>query len=168
MQKLSQLTGAIADKTDGIWIYKMLAGIYDRFSSQIFNSGGLAIGTGSKKKVLIANTVYGVAGGVPFTNATAEVTLAGTITNALFNVFCIFVDSAGAETAAMGTEGAALINVKFPPIPTKKAMVGFVIVNPTGTGNFVGATTDLDDGTVVPNAVYVNTLNPFDPTATII
>jgi hypothetical protein len=27
-------------------------------------------------------------------------------------------------------------------------------VHPTGTGNFVGGTTALDDGTVVPNAEY--------------
>ena len=168
MEKLSQLTGPIADKADGALIYKMLAGIYDRFSSLIFNTGGLAIGTGSKKKVLIANTVYGVAGGTLFANTTEEVVLAGTVSNAAFNVFCIYLDSAGTAYAYMGTEGAALINVKFPPVQSKKAMVGFVIVNPTGTGNFVGASTDLDDATVVPNAVYVNTLAPFNPTATII
>lgn len=43
------------------------------------------------------------------------------------------------------------------------AVFGYVIINPTGTGNFVGGTTALDDGTVVPNAVYVNTPFPFLP-----
>jgi hypothetical protein len=42
-------------------------------------------------------------------------------------------------------------------------MIGFVIVNPTGTGDFVGGTTDLDDATVAPNAVYVNTPFPILP-----
>ena len=42
-----------------------------------------------------------------------------------------------------------------------------MIINPTGTGNFVGNTTALDDVTVVPNAVYVNTIGAFDPTVLI-
>ena len=45
-----------------------------------------------------------------------------------------------------------------------KALIGFVVINPTGTGNFVGGTTPLDDATVVPNAAYVNTTEGFDPT----
>jgi hypothetical protein len=42
-------------------------------------------------------------------------------------------------------------------------MIGFVIINPTGTGPFVGGTTALDDATVVPNAVFVNVTGAFDP-----
>jgi len=42
-------------------------------------------------------------------------------------------------------------------------MIGFAIINPTGTGNFVGGTTPLDDATVVPNAVYIDTPYPLDP-----
>lgn len=39
-----------------------------------------------------------------------------------------------------------------------------MIINPTGTGDFVGGTTALDDATVVPNAVYLNgNIGPFDP-----
>ena len=38
-----------------------------------------------------------------------------------------------------------------------EVVIGYVIINPTGTGNFVGGTTELDDSTVVPNAVFVNT-----------
>ncbi len=50
----------------------------------------------------------------------------------------------------------------FPTVPTNEAVLGFVEINPTGSGNFVGGTTALDDGTVVPNAVYVNTIgNPM-------
>jgi hypothetical protein len=131
----------------------------------IFNTAGLVIGSGSKKKVKVANTIYGIVNGVLFSKTTAEVTLAGTVTNAKFNVFVITAKSDGTLTATMGTEGAALINVVLPAIPANEAVVGFVIVNPTGTGNFVGATTDLDDATVVPNAVYVNTPYPFNPNA---
>ena len=74
------------------------------------------------------------------------------------------MDSAGTLTSAMGTEGATLAAVVMPPLPEKKACIGFVIINPTGTGNFVGGTTPLDDATVAPGALYVNTIGPFDPT----
>ena len=88
--------------------------------------------------------------------------LSGTVSNAAFNVFVFTVDSGGTLATYMGVEGAALINVVFPTIPIDEVVIGFVIINPTGTGDFVGGTTALDDGTVVPNAVYVNTVVPFD------
>lgn len=131
----------------------------------VLNSAGLAIGSSSKKAVKVANTIYGMLNGVLFSKASAEVALSGTVTNAKFNVFVISVQADGTLTATMGTEGATLAAVVFPTIPTDEAVVGFVIVNPTGTGNFVGATTDLDDVTVAPNAVYVNTPYPFNPNA---
>jgi hypothetical protein len=93
--------------------------------------------------------------------------LSGTVVNATFNVFCFFVDSGGTVTSAMGTAGASLAAVQFPQFPVKKTMIGFVIINPTGTGNFVGGTTALDDATVVPNAVYVSPSGGFDPACTI-
>jgi hypothetical protein len=52
----------------------------------------------------------------------------------------------------------------MPTVPVGKAQLGFVIINPTGTGPFVGGTTPLGDATVVPNAAYVNTIGPFDQT----
>jgi len=73
------------------------------------------------------------------------------------------MNTGGTVTATMGTEASTLAGVIMPALPNGDAMVGFVIVNPTGTGNFVGGTTDLDDATVVPNAVYVNTPFPFLP-----
>jgi hypothetical protein len=93
--------------------------------------------------------------------------LVGTVTNAKFNVFAFFLDEAGTLTSQMGVEAANLLSVKFPEVPAKKAMIGFVIINPTGTGDFVGGTTALDDGTVVPNAAYINTVGMVDPAATI-
>lgn len=129
----------------------------------IFNSGGLAIKAGGSALAATANAVYGMVEGVVFTKAAADMAaLSGTVTNAKFNVFVFTVDSGGNLATYMGTEGAALINVVFPTIPDDEAVIGFVIINPTGTGNFVGGTTALDDGTVVPNAVYVNTPFPFN------
>lgn len=62
----------------------------------------------------------------------------------------------------VGTEGASLGAVAFPAVADSE-VVGVVIINPTGTGNFVGGTTPPDDSTVVPNAVYVNTVGEFFP-----
>jgi hypothetical protein len=129
----------------------------------LFNTGALAIGTSSKKAVKLANTVYFMIDGVIYSKTTAETALAGTITADLFNVYLVSVNSAGTITITMGTEGATLAAVVFPAVPAGNVSLGFVIVNPTGTGNFVGGTTDLDDATVVPNAVYVNTPFPFNP-----
>lgn len=127
------------------------------------NSAGLTIGSSSKPKVKIANTTYAYVEGVVAKKTTAEIVLSGTITNAKFNVFVLSMDSSAAVTAQAGTQATTLAGVVFPTIASGNAVIGFVIVNPTGTGDFVGGTTDLDDATVVPNAVYVNTPYPFLP-----
>lgn len=121
-------------------------------------SAALAIGTSSKKKVKLVAAPYAfVNGSLVKGTINEEETIAGTITNAMFNVFVIMIDALGVVTTAAGTQGATLATVVMPTILANVAVLGFVIVNPTGTGNFVAGTTDLDDATVVPNAVYVNT-----------
>ncbi len=132
-------------------------------SAVVLNSAGLTIGSSNKPKVKIANTTYAYVEGVLVKKTTAEIVISGTITNAKFNVYVLSIDSAGTVTAQMGTEASTIGGVIFPTVTEGKAIIGFVIVNPTGTGNFVGGTTDLDDATVVPNAVYVNTPFPFLP-----
>lgn len=132
-------------------------------SAVVVNSAGLVIGSSSKPKVKIANTTYAYIEGVIVKKTTAEIVISGTITNAKFNVYVLSMNNAGTVTAQMGTEASTLGGVVFPTIADGYAVIGFVIVNPTGTGNFVGGTTDLDDATVVPNAVYVNTPYPFLP-----
>jgi hypothetical protein len=133
-------------------------------STVVLNSAGLAIGT-SKPKVLIANTVYAYIEGVLVKKTTAEIVLttANNVANAKFNVIVLTLNAAGTVTPRSGTEASTIGGVVFPTVPTAEAVVGFVIINPTGTGGFVGGTTDLDDATVVPNAVYVNTPMAFLP-----
>lgn len=145
-------------ETDRGWWQKFQVSL----GNLIFNSSALTIGSSSKKAAKLANTVYGVIDGVMFSKTTAEVALAGTVTNAKFNVYLILVNAAGTLSVVMGTEGATLAAAVLPAVTAGCAVVGMVIVNPTGTGNFVGGTTDLDDATVVPNAVYVNTPFPFN------
>jgi hypothetical protein len=133
-------------------------------SAVVLNSAGLVIGSSSKPKVKIANTTYAYIEGVIAKKTTAEIVLpATTVTNAKFNVFVLCVDSAAAVTALAGTQATTLAGVLWPTIVDGTAVIGFVIVNPTGTGDFVAATNDLDDATIVPNAVYVNTPYPFLP-----
>lgn len=137
----------------------------DRLSTQMLGSGALAIKAGGSAVVKAGAAFYASVTGILVTKAanTDMAALSGTVTNAKFNIYCFFIDSAGTLTSAMGTEGASLAAVKWPDVPVNKAMIGFVVINPTGTGNFVGGTTALDDATVVPNAAYVNTIGAFDP-----
>ncbi len=139
--------------------------VFDRQTSVALNTAGLVIKAGGGVLVKSgAADCYLVANGVlqKITAATDMPALSGTVVNATFNVFCFFIDSAGTKTSAMGTAGSTLAKVVFPQFPQKKALIGFVIIAPTGTGNFVGNTTALDDGTVVPGAVYINGI-AFDP-----
>lgn len=139
--------------------------IQNMMTTLLLNTGGLAIKAGGSALAKTVNVIKYFLAGNMYSKAAADMAaLSGTVTNAKFNVFCFFVAADGTLTTAMGTEGATLADVVFPAYDlTTKCMVGFVIINPTGTGNFVGGTTPLDDATVVPNAVYINTVGPFDP-----
>ncbi|HXI99063.1 MAG TPA: hypothetical protein VNG73_08970 [Gemmatimonadaceae bacterium] len=124
----------------------------------LLNSGGLAIKTGGSALVKTANVIHALVDGAQITKAASDMAaLSGTVTNAKFNVFVFTINAAGTLKSYMGTEGATYAAVTFPTIADGEVVIGYVSINPTGTGNFVGGTTALDDATVVPTAVYVNT-----------
>ena len=52
----------------------------------------------------------------------------------------------------------------MPTKPIGSALIGYAIINPTGTGNFVGGTTPIDDATVVPGVLYINAIGASDAT----
>ena len=144
---------------------KILLPVYDRMTSVTLTSAGLVIKGAASALAKTGGSVtyfisYGVLGKIAA--STDMPALAGTVTNAQFGVYCFFVDSGGTTSMAFGGSFASLAAVKFPQFPVGKALIGFVIVNPTGTGDFVGGTTALDDGTVVPNAVFVSPTEGFD------
>ena len=147
-------------------LQQVLNPIGDRLSTHCLTSAGLAIKAGGSAVVKAGSAFYASAQGILVTKAanTDMAALSGTVTNAMFNVYAFYIDSAGTLTSVMGTEGTTLAQVRFPQTPQGKALIGCVLINPTGTGNFVGGTTPLDDATVVPNAVYINTLGAVDPT----
>lgn len=78
------------------------------------------------------------------------------VTNGMYNVCLLCIDDAAAMQIGIGTEAAALADVVLPDTPADSCVVAMVEVHPTGAGNFVGGTTDLNDAGVVPNAVYTD------------
>jgi hypothetical protein len=163
---IAQYLGAVNDPRSREALRVILSAVGDALSSQTLGSAALVIKAGGGVLAKSGAAFYATAQGKIVNKAinTDMAALSGTVTNARFNVYCFFIDAAGVLTSAMGIEATTLAGVKFPPIPGGKAMIGFVVINPTGTGNFVGNTTPLDDATVVPNAAYVNTVGAFDPT----
>jgi len=147
-----------------------LVNLADRLGNRTISSPGLVIKAGGGVLAKAGSAFHtlvsdGKVGRVLAKAANTDMAaLSGTVVNATHNVFVFFMDRAGTLSSAMGVAGASLAAVTFPPIPDGKAVLGYVHINPTGTGNFVGNTTPLDDATVVPNAVYVNVVGPFDPT----
>ena len=156
----------LSDVRDKGFIQACFSPLFDRQTSLCISSAGLDIKAGGSALVKSgASATLLLANGrlQSIASATDMAALAGTVAADAFNVYCFFCDGGGTLTTLMGTAGASLAAVKFPQLPLGKAMIGFVIINPTGTGDFVGGTTPLDDATVVPNAVYVNAQAGFDP-----
>lgn len=146
-------------------LLEVFGDIADALSCQMFTSAGLVIKAGGGVLAKAGTACRGIVKGVPVLIAanTDMAALSGVVSNATFNVFVFDIDSAGTLTTTMGTAGATYAAVKFPPKKKEQTRIGFVVINPTGTGNFTGNTTPLDDATVVPNAVYVNLMGAYDP-----
>lgn len=157
---------ALTEMTANRNFLSILEKIQYALCTRLLTTGGLAIKTGGSALAKTVNTIKYMIAGNLYSKAAADcAALVGTVANAKFNAFYFFVNAAGTLTTAMGTEGATLEAI-VPPLAQwdgSKVCIGMVIINPTGTGSFVGGTTALDDGTVVPNAVYVNFLEGYNP-----
>jgi hypothetical protein len=172
---ITQLCNGLSSKRDARRILQMFQSVLADVqalkalsANALLNSGALAIHGSASALAKTAATVNFRIGAAVYSKVAADMAaLAGTVTNAKFNVFVFMVNAAGTLTSAMGTEGATLAAVVFPTIPSTVAVIGYVIINPTGTGDFVGGTTALDDATVVPGAIYVNTVGPFGAPVTL-
>jgi hypothetical protein len=146
-----------------------LSTLFDKLQRRLANvclsTAGLVIKSGGSAIVKAGSAFKVYSEGVYVHKAanTDMAALSGTVTNAKFNVFVFTVDASGTLRSYMGTEGATRATMVFPTITDGETVIGFIEVNPTGTGNFVGGTTPLDDATVVPTVVYVNTPFPFIP-----
>lgn len=164
---LAQLISSIPDPSTKQALRRILNALADRMSTVMQNTAGLVIKAGSSALVKTgAAACFLLVDGRLATIAAATdlPALAGTVVNATFNVYVYLQNAAGTRSTVMGTAGATLAAVKFPLIPEKSCIIGYTIINPTGTGDFVGGTTALDDATVIPGAVHISTTFPFDPT----
>jgi hypothetical protein len=122
------------------------------------SDGAITIGT-TPAKVKSTATINHLVDGVFYTKGATDdfwVLTGFDCTNAQFNKCLLCIDSSAAMQIVAGTEGASAGAVVLGAIPASYSVVGMVLVNPTGTGDFTGGTTDLNDGTVVPNAVYTD------------
>lgn len=159
MEKLTQRLNQIPDMSTRRNLQLVMENVYKRLGNFAIQGAALAIGT-TKPKLTSGTAWYGMVGGVLVKKAATTdlitLTTASNCTNAKFNVTVFTINSSGTITNRAGTEGASLATITWPTLPSTEAVFGILIVNPTGTGNFVGGTTDLDDGTVQPNAVYLN------------
>lgn len=164
---IAQLIQSVPDVAERLALTEAFNAIADQFSCRSLRDAGLVIKAGGSAIVKTGGTAwYGVVKGKLVTKgaATDMPALAGTVVNATFNVYAFDVDVAGTVTSSMGTAGATLAAVRFPDLKKEQTRIGFIIVNPTGTGNFVGGTTALDDATVAPNVVYISEHGAFDHT----
>jgi len=141
--------------------------IGDMKSSFARTVAGLAIKAGASAIVKAVNVTQTQVAGVQGTATAAnldQAALAGTVVNLTHNVWEFRIAADGTTvTSAFGTAGATRDAIVFPTGSATLATLGYVFINPTGTGNFVGGTTALDDATVVPNAVYVDLVGVGKP-----
>ncbi len=141
----------IVEKDDATGAKKALA-------AQCFTKVVAAIGTAAAKVKTTAAAAYSVAVYHYAKGATDDFwTLTGfNVTNGMYNICLLCIDTSGNMQIAAGTEGASAGAVVLADTPADSCVVAKVLVHPTGTGDFVGGTTELTDGTVVPNAAYAD------------
>lgn len=159
---LTRLLLGISGGSERKALQAILGPLIDRLSCQITASAGLVIKAGGSTLAKSgASACHGIVQGRPFTiNAATDMpALAGSISANKFNVFCFFIDRHGTTTAVMGIEGASAAEVRFPPFPEGKTLIGYLLI--THSAAFVGGTTALDTATTL----YMSPMGAFDPSA---
>lgn len=160
-----QFLQGVSDPISRNALTPILGEVADSLSSQALSSAGLVINaatsplvkTGAAATIAIAQGVLrSVAAG------TALPALAGPIiAQNSFNIALFYVDRNGTLYTYMGNAATTLAGVGWPPANLGKALLGFVIINPTA-GTFTPGTTALDAAGV--NTTYVNTIGGMDAT----
>lgn len=168
-EKLKQRLRSLKDATMAFEFTRLFSPVWERFRTCAHSSAGLVIKTTSSALVKTGASVfhYTVKGKkARIAAATDMPALVGTVTNAKFNVFVFSVDESGTTYVQMGTEGATEAAITWPKLNAERCLIGYIVVNPAGTGNFVGGTTALDSGTVFSSGGvdYVSPIGMWDTT----
>jgi hypothetical protein len=166
MQRLK----SIVDPAISYALYLMLKPMTERYRTLCLAAPAPVIKAGGSALAKTGATIthYMIKGKSGQIDASTDLpAFAGTVTADMFNVFVYTVNSAGTTALTMGTEAATEAAVKWPKINPEHAILAFIKINPTGTGNFVGGTSALDDVTIVPTAQYVPTVGMSFPTAVV-
>lgn len=168
MQSLTQRLQAVNDHKEKYNLYLLFQALFEQLRSQSNSSAGLT-GTAVTTPSTGGSVYHYVAQGIKrrIAASTAMPALVGTVSNGAFNVFVFSVDSAGTTYSQMGVESATEAGIKWPNLAPGRAVIGYIVVNPTGTGDFIGGTTTLNNATVVPNTVFINVIGAFDPNISI-
>jgi hypothetical protein len=140
----------------------VLTPIFDQFSTRALTNSTLVANTATAKTGA-ADSYFVVQGiSVLVAASTTMGTIAGTIKDGTVNVFCFFVDSAGVITYALGTAGATLGAMVFPPFPQGKCLIGYAQVTCSG-GDFTGGSSGLATAGNF-TVVFCSPVGPFNPT----
>lgn len=125
------------------------------FTNCCTTSAGLVIGSGSKVKAKVANTINYVIDGVLYQKTTAEIALGGANqATATACIYLISVNASGTLACTQGDPVASTATPVIPDLPADSAPVGYVkVVNATGS-NFQPGTTELDASGLT--VTYVN------------
>ena len=125
-------------------------------SSGVLRSPGLRVKGGSASAIVQNENVFeAIVADVLVRKAQSDMpALVGTVVTTAFGLWVFTMDAAGTTAVTALASGATIGAIQVPSIATDVVLLGGLLVNPTGTGSFVGGTTVLDDVTVVPNAVF--------------
>jgi hypothetical protein len=142
----------------------------DLFLNVTTSAPGLAIGTGSKTKVLIANTFSFLVDGVPAQKTTAEVAFTATTHDITANAaatrerwYLFSIVAAGTVTVTAGTQGAAGAGT-IPATPAGGVPIGLLKITVAAGATDFDATTDELDEAHLTDVYYdlVGVPNPTD------
>ena len=130
-------------------------------ADMVYSSAGLAIGSGSKKKILIANTVNYTIAGVWAAKTTAEIDFTATThdipadAGAVQEAVYLLSITGGTVTVTMGEIASGAGNAVIPAAPANQAVLGYVrIAVAAGSTPFDATSDDLDAAHITDT--YVN------------
>lgn len=139
-----------------------LENVNTRLMNHALSSAGLAIGSSSKKAVLIANTVNYLVDGVFCAKTTAEIAFTATTDDIAASAasvqeacYLLCLTSNGTASWVKGAVATGAGNAIVPEIPSGKTAIGYVrIAVAVGTTIFNATTDELDAGHLT--VTYVN------------